>query len=736
MIDSIGCRDTTNFVTMVEPTVLEAVMTPSGTNSCFDAIDQSICVDVTGGTGAYSIELLDCDDTAITSINNNECFEDITCVNNCGDFSVMVRDENQCEVTEDFTINCPAEITADLSTGVILCADQCTGTISGEITGGTGLLEIVFDPAITVPAPSAGPIQLDLTDICPGTYTMTITDENNCTFTEIFTFDNPPGMTVTYGITDALCFGDCNGQIAALVEGGTPDYTFSVVSIDGIPADATALCAGEYIHTTLDANLCPVIDTLTINEPDQIIFDVAVTDILCAGEANGVICVENLTGGVGTINYAIVPASGALNGSCFEGLTAGNYSLTVSDDNCSITENGLEIVEPDPIEITLTTADISCFGVNDGQILVEATGGTGVINCMPEAIPVPCTLTDLVPGATPITVEDANGCIANAAETIEEPELLTAEVLSTSNIGCGGECDGEADILIQGGIGDYSITYNETELDIMALCADVYTDVQISDENDCVALISFEIVQPDPIEILNTITPVTCTGMNDGEIDIFPVGGTGPIEWTLSPDNQTTNLFEGEYFVSAVDSIGCTADSLLIVTAAIETDMEIEMFSSPVTCWNTGDGTATAAVTGGELPISWQWNDPMNQTTATAVGLDEEVYTVIVTDAIGCTLSGIVEVEPTEGCFFIATALTPNSDGTNDTWTIGGLEFFPQSTVQVFNRWGQLLFESQGYETPWDGTFNGRELPTADYYYIITYDDAKDPITGTVTIKY
>ncbi|MFM1930899.1 MAG: hypothetical protein RL226_202, partial [Bacteroidota bacterium] len=78
----------------------------------------------------------------------------------------------------------------------------------------------------------------------------------------------------------------------------------------------------------------------------------------------------------------------------------------------------------------------------------------------------------------------------------------------------------------------------------------------------------------------------------------------------------------------------------------------------------------------------------------------------------------------------------PNGDGANDEWVIGGLEFFPSSSVQIFNRWGQLLFESKGYPNRWDGTYNGNILPIADYYYVITYDNSKDPITGTVTIKY
>jgi gliding motility-associated-like protein len=80
--------------------------------------------------------------------------------------------------------------------------------------------------------------------------------------------------------------------------------------------------------------------------------------------------------------------------------------------------------------------------------------------------------------------------------------------------------------------------------------------------------------------------------------------------------------------------------------------------------------------------------------------------------------------------------LTPNGDGFNDDWVIGGLEFFPTALVQVYNRWGQLLFESRGYNQRWDGTWNGRLVSVADYYYVITYDVNRDPLTGTVTVKY
>jgi len=224
--------------------------------------------------------------------------------------------------------------------------------------------------------------------------------------------------------------------------------------------------------------------------------------------------------------------------------------------------------------------------------------------------------------------------------------------------------------------------------------------------------------------------------MTDGSATVEAIGGTGEISIDVG-GIDLDNLAEGDYIVTAVDSVGCFAQDTIFMESDIESDLTLELFSSPVTCWNQGDGTATAAVSGGEGPISYVWNDPEEQTTATAVGLPEELYSVTVTDTQGCELSGSIEVEPTEGCFFVATAITPNSDGINDEWVIGGLEYFPNVLVQVYNRWGQLVFESRGYPTRWDGRFNGNRLPIADYYYVITFEESGlDTMTGTVTIKY
>lgn len=739
MIDGYGCRDTSAVFSFVEPSEMVPTMTLTQNNLCAGEDQAEICVDVVGGTPPYSIELLDCDNNVIATINNNECFSDISCVNNCGDFSVRVRDANLCEEIQDFSIACPELLTFSPDVSPIECAGSCEGNIAGNISGGTGQLSFSIDPPIDLPDPAISQDFLEISGICTGIYTLTITDENGCTFVDTYDLTEPEGMTITYDITDAVCFGDCNGNIVANVVGGVPGYSFLITDLDGVPAqNQNALCAGEYIHTTFDANNCSVIDTLEILEPEQIIFETATTNILCAGETNGEICVDLISGGLGEISYEIVPNSGTLVDNCFTNLAAGNYSVSVSDDLCTVSQNGIAVLEPQALELFLESTNITCFGENNGIVEVSTTGGTGNIALIePFAGVVPTIIENRPPGFVTVSVQDESGCSVTESIEILEPELLQASVLSTSNVGCGGECDGDAEFDISGGTGEYSIVYEGQELNLNQLCAQDYSGTIISDENGCETTVDFEIIQPDPLEILNTITPVTCTGMNDGSIDIFPVGGTGPITWVSIPEGlELDNLFEGEYEFLATDSIGCSTDTVLTVGATIITDMSATMFSSQVTCWNEGDGTATAAVSGGTEPITYQWNDPLQQTTATAVGLAEEVYIVTIVDAIGCTITETVEVEPTEGCFFIATALTPNGDGANDTWTIGGLEFFPQSTVQVFNRWGQLLFESTGYNTPWDGTYNGSALPVADYYFIITYDQNQDPITGTVTIKY
>jgi gliding motility-associated-like protein len=116
--------------------------------------------------------------------------------------------------------------------------------------------------------------------------------------------------------------------------------------------------------------------------------------------------------------------------------------------------------------------------------------------------------------------------------------------------------------------------------------------------------------------------------------------------------------------------------------------------------------------------------------------LKEGSYLISVVDNNECykEFGPIVLVDYDEECLKVPNAFTPNEDGVNDTWILENIELYPQATVNVYNKWGQKMYEARGAENPWDGTYNGKLLPTSTYLYVINLYDGSKPVTGTVTI--
>ncbi|MEZ4799839.1 MAG: gliding motility-associated C-terminal domain-containing protein [Flavobacteriales bacterium] len=494
---------------------------------------------------------------------------------------------------------------------------------------------------------------------------------------------------------------------------------------------------------------------------DDITGEIVGNGISCFGICDGSIEVSNVTGGTGVdYSYSLTPVAGNCvapclgNAAVIENLCAGSFTLNITDEEGCV-KNFPNIVVAGPAEliIQLTPTNVQCFGQEDGMVVINSTGGTGQVVLTPTSDVLPQTITNLAPGTYTYTIEDENGCQAIDDVTITEPDLLVSTLDETINVTCGGDCDGIVNYTVTGGTAPFAYTLDPTGAigvsngTIGTLCANAYV-LTIVDSHACTTTMEFDINEPTPLDITFNVDAPTCTGMTDGSAQIVLSGGTGDLTGFVSADGYDavdngnnsfliTNLGETTIDVQLIDEVGCVIEESFEVIPDIITDMILTTFSSPETCWNEQDGTATVGVQNGFLPISYQWDDPNEQITATAIGLSSsETYTVRVTDDIGCTLTTSVFVDPTIGCFFITTGITPNGDGVNDTWLIGGLEFFPNAKVQVFNRWGQIVFESRGYNSPWDGRYKGEALPVADYYFVIEYDNTKDPILGTVTIKY
>lgn len=740
--DIYGCRDTSAVFSLVEPDSLQFSCDLTADVLCFGQNVGEICCTILGGTEPYDIELLETGGT----LNGDGCFSGLA----CGPYTIEINDAGTCFESESFQVACPVEFTVQIETTEIDCNGANNGELSGDVNGGSGDITVIwtYPDDSTVEIVGEDPLDVTITDLVPGEYEFLAVDTSGCQIVGLYLITQPTGITTDVTTTDVTCFGLCDGTIDVDALGGTGALDTQCEVLGGAPVpDPNALCSGDYVCITTDASGCSVNDTLTIVEPLEITYLIVNNPASCFGECDGSIFVQELTGGSGNIELAITPAGTVIDiepdSVGWTGLCPTFYNVTFTDlvTTCVITETNIEISDPPELLVDVTTADISCFGDGNGVIDISCGGGTGSIMIMsPDTIACPATLTDLMPGSYTIIIEDESGCEVSQEVILTQPDSLIISITDVDPIGCGGDCNGVATYEITGGTPDYILLLDGAiigDVDLVSLCAQDDYVLSVIDMNACIDSVLFTIIQPDPIEILIAVNNVTCTGMCDGSANIFGIGGFPPIDLQLEdPYLDLDNLCEGQYVVFATDSIGCSAQDTIVVLADIITDMAVEVFSSPLTCWNTGDGTVTAAVTGGNPPIYFQWDDPAQQTTATAVGLDEDVYNVIITDDIGCTIDTLAIVSPNIGCFFISTAITPNGDLANDSWLIGGLEYYPLAVVQVYNRWGQLLYESIGYNVPWDGKFNGNKLPASDYFFIIRYDEAEDPITGSLTLKY
>ncbi len=252
-------------------------------------------------------------------------------------------------------------------------------------------------------------------------------------------------------------------------------------------------------------------------------------------------------------------------------------------------------------------------------------------------------------------------------------------------------------------------------------------------------------IHPQPKANFDFSTPAICIADNASFID-RSTGGDGVItswNWTFGDGNSaavqnpthlynTASTFNVRLYIT--NSFGCNSDTVTrpftvypypLVEAGPD-KFVLEGGSIPLATTFTGDD------------LSWLWEPAtyLNSSTAAvpvSTPLQDISYTVTVSNPGGCSASDVVSVKILNGPQ-IPNTFSPNGDGINEKWIIEYLDTYPNCRVKVFTRQGQLVFESRGYKTPWNGTLKGKTLPIDTYYYIIEPENGRKPITGYVTI--
>ena len=343
-------------------------------------------------------------------------------------------------------------------------------------------------------------------------------------------------------------------------------------------------------------------------------------------------------------------------------------------------------------------------------------------------------------GAYYVTVSDGWGCSGTQNFNLTEPSLLTATP-NISNVGCYGGNNGSISLAVSGGSPAYTCLWSNsaTSFNMINLTAGDYA-VVVTDNNGCIFTGTYTVSQPAaPLAVVSLVDHISCFGDNDGSLLMNATGGTPPYVFTttmgtfLSNGNEIHDLLPGTYHIQVIDNNGCQAETNAAVMEPAP--MSATYVRTNPSCLGNFDGSIFVNVIGGTAPF-WYMANEFSSQTALIDSLRQGIYNIQIIDYNGCEYSfGPVQlIDQNEDCLKIPNAFTPNDDGINDTWIIENLWLFPGAVVQVFNRWGQILYDSGINEGDWDGTYNGKIMPTGSYIYVIRLYAEGDQYSGVVTI--
>lgn len=640
--DINGCNDT-GMVTITQPAQLFANPTATGV-LCFGDCNGTATASPTGGTAPYIYDWSPGTPTGdFTPSISNLC---------AGIWTVLVTDANGCTSTQTATVTQPTIISIATSSTNVTCNGACNGTATANPSGGTPGYSYLWMPG--------GQTTQTATGLCPGTYTVTVTDANGCTRTATVTITQPNTLAVTANGTALACFGNCNAVATATITGGTPPYT-----IDWLPGTPTGdgtttisgLCAGTYTVNVIDANGCPATATVTISQPTLLVLNAASTDVTCFGLCNGT---ASAIGGGGTPPYSFSWAPGGQTTATITNLCAGTYTVTIRDaNNCTqtatVTVNQPTQILPNPSVVN----NVTCTGLCNGSATAAPSGGVGsyTFDWSPGT---PTgdftnTITNLCAGNYSVLVTDGNGCSQSQNITITQPTPLSAPI--TGNTSSCNICNGSATVSPAGGTAPYTYLWmptGQTTPVATGLCPNITYTVTVTDANGCTATNTVTILQTIIINITTSSTTLSCAGACNGIATANASGGTVPYSFlwvdsfgmTVSITQTATGLCAGTYTVTVSDAAGCF--NTATVTFVNPTALTTTVSSTNAICGGVCNGTATATPAGGTPPYSYSWNSSPVQNTQTATGLCAGNYTVTVTDANGCTTTGTVTIsEPT-----------------------------------------------------------------------------------------
>lgn len=725
--DDNGCSVMANFQ-IDEPAPLQVSMDSLADPLCHGDSNGYGEVNVQGGTAPYNVDWST--NPALSGTQVNSLYE--------GSFTVTATDDNGCTDSLQIEVDEPAPLTSSMSTQDPLC-NGGTGQVSVSVSGGTSPYQYDWQG---YPGQNGN----TLSNVGTGQYVVEITDENGCSINDTAQIQEPAPLTIdTLEVIEPVCNGDENGSITVEVDGGTDPYSYDWGSLNSDDHHASGVGAGNYQLEVTDSNGCSAVANFQLTEPSPL--DARIDDVFdasCHGGSDGS-ALASATGGNGGYNFSWNVDSPQTGNSAFN-LSAGDHSLTVTDQQgCEDTAN-FQVGEPAPMDVQVTPfGDTICpgdsltltangSGGNGGYFYVWDQGlGAGAAHTVG-----PTQTTDYS-----VTAYDSSGCSSS-----EESVSIDVKNLDRGAFAVNGEspvCEGEmttisAEYLDEGmtvsfqwdqgmnGPGPHHVLPNDTT---------TYT-ATLKDNCDNELVDSTTIaVLPDPPVKVEVPDVEDC-----GEADVVchndtNINASTDIQWEFS--NGKTSDAE-EPVVSFSNSGQYSAKLTLTSDDGCENvateNFEVEVYPMPSADFEMDPGNSVSIM---DAEVNFHYNDPYAIFWSFDFGdgdssqkrdpshTYDKVGTYPVTlkaeTQYGCKATKVKEVVVEDKfTYYVPNAFSPDGDGINDEFNGKGTGYVARE-MMIFDRWGELIFETSDPDEGWDGTVNGQKAKPDTYVYKIMVKD-------------
>ncbi len=369
---------------------------------------------------------------------------------------------------------------------------------------------------------------------------------------------------------------------------------------------------------------------------------ISTTQPKCFGDSDGSATATVLGG---TEPYQYNWSNGGTNQS-IDGLQADVYTVTVTDAVGITVVLEAEVTNPEHLSVSASSNNIDCFGANNGSASAQFSGGTGTVNYYWSTGAQGAIIDNLTPGIYEVSVVDQNQCLATNLVQVTQPEQLIVNT-EGENVNCYEGADGSVTATFAGGTGNVNYTWSngETNQTIENLPTGTY-QVTATDENGCTAMNSYEVSQPDELQISLSTQNATCYDENNGIAEAAFTGGTGSVNYNWSNGEQGAiieNLAPGIYEVTATDQNGCS--KVKSVEISEPELLTVSASSEDVSCNGGEDGKLSASFSGGTGTVNYEWSNGAQG--ATIEDLPAGNYEVTATDENGCTaITTMAVIEP------------------------------------------------------------------------------------------